>query len=334
MATCTLKHSGPISLHTSVTDLEIASLPGDLTLDSDDLRVTEAKGLVHVTTHSKDVDLSQIYGDIYVEDRNGTISMEPAGAYGVEAKNDKGDVEMTLPPNASATVNGHTHNGDIVTDFGLTVSGDEDKTVSGKIGSGAAHIDAEHGQWRPAHQEGIGVSGCGPAAGNTPAAPAAPNAPHLKSTKRCRSSRLRSRAERQKNSEQQAGAGGRTSSRLFCFYARVELCSFARACVPWGSTGHGACAGQGDHSGAGVRLARRGVCARSGGAAGLAAAGLGAGGRRGAHGRRGSEDWRPSSTSGWIPGTTATAKCSGRIRVCAGDQRRGERSSTPNACWS
>ena len=53
---------------------------------------------MHVVTHSKDIDLSEIYGDTYVEDSNGTISMEPAGAYGVEAKNDKGDMELTLPP--------------------------------------------------------------------------------------------------------------------------------------------------------------------------------------------------------------------------------------------
>ena len=36
--------SGPVHLHTSVTDLQVAELPGDLTLDSDDLRVNEAKG--------------------------------------------------------------------------------------------------------------------------------------------------------------------------------------------------------------------------------------------------------------------------------------------------
>ena len=40
--------SGPVHLHTSVTDLEMAELPGDLTLNSDDLRVTESKGLVRV----------------------------------------------------------------------------------------------------------------------------------------------------------------------------------------------------------------------------------------------------------------------------------------------
>ena len=121
-----IENSGEqISLHTPFTDLQIASLPGDMTLDSDNLHVSEAKGLVHVTTRSKDIDLSEIYGDISVESSNGTISLAPAGAYNVEAKNDKGDIELTLPPDASATVDGQTHNGDIVSDYALTVSGDQ-----------------------------------------------------------------------------------------------------------------------------------------------------------------------------------------------------------------
>jgi DUF4097 and DUF4098 domain-containing protein YvlB len=132
--------SGPVRLHTSVTTIELANLDGDLNLDSDDLRIVEAKGPVRVTTRSKDIGLSQIAGDTYVEDRNGTINIEPAGSYGVEARNDKGDIELALPPNASATIDGRTHNGDIITDYALTVSGDQDKTVTGKIGSGTARI--------------------------------------------------------------------------------------------------------------------------------------------------------------------------------------------------
>jgi DUF4097 and DUF4098 domain-containing protein YvlB len=134
---------------------------------------------VHVVTHSKDIDLSQIYGDSYVEDRDGRISVEPAGAYSVEAKNGKGDVEVTLPPNASATVNGHTRNGDIVTDFALAVSGDESKTVNGRIGSGASRIilSAENGDLRIKKGSGF------PAAPSAPPAVAAPNVPHLKTPK-------------------------------------------------------------------------------------------------------------------------------------------------------
>jgi DUF4097 and DUF4098 domain-containing protein YvlB len=129
-----------IRIHTSVTNLQLESLPGDLTLDSDTLRVNQAKGAVQVITHAKDVDLNQVYGDSSVEDRDGTVSIEPAGPYSIEARNSKGDVEITLPPDASATVEGRTRNGDIVTDYGLNVSGDENKTVTGSIGAGKAHI--------------------------------------------------------------------------------------------------------------------------------------------------------------------------------------------------
>jgi DUF4097 and DUF4098 domain-containing protein YvlB len=174
---------GPVTIHTSVTDLQLAALPGDLTLNPDDLRVTEAKGAVHLVTHSKDVDLSQIYGDSFVEDRDGRISIEPAGNYAVEAKNGKGDVELTLPPNVSATVDGHTHNGDIVSDFGLAVSGEESKTVSGRIGGGAARIvlNASNGDLRI--KKGSGIAPAPPIATSEPKAPIAPNAPHLKTPK-------------------------------------------------------------------------------------------------------------------------------------------------------
>jgi DUF4097 and DUF4098 domain-containing protein YvlB len=176
---------GSIHLHTSVTDLQVAALPGDLTLDSDDLRISEAKGLVHVVTHSKDVDLDQIYGDSSVEDRDGTISLEPAGAYSVDAKNGKGDIVVTLPPNASGTVDGRTRNGDIITEYGLAVSGEENKTVTGHIGSGSSKIilDAENGDVRIKKGSAFPATPQSPNVAAAPKAPPAPNAPHLKAPK-------------------------------------------------------------------------------------------------------------------------------------------------------
>lgn len=173
-----LEHvAGSVRLH-SQSDIQLAQLDGDLTLTDDSLNVSQAKGPVHVVTHSRDVDLSDISGDTYIQDRDGTISVEPAGPYSVDARNDKGDVELTLPPNASATVDGRTHNGDIVTDFGLAISGEEDKTVSGRIGSGAAHIvlSAENGDLHI--KKG---SAFPPAPPTPPSPPASPNARHLKS---------------------------------------------------------------------------------------------------------------------------------------------------------
>jgi DUF4097 and DUF4098 domain-containing protein YvlB len=173
-----------IHLHTSVTDLQVGQLPGDLTLNSDDLRVNDAKGQVRVTTHSKDIDLSQIYGDSYVETRDGRIAVEPAGNYGVVAKNSKGDVEVTLPPNASASVSADTRNGDILSDFSSPeVGGGVVKVVSFKIGSGSTRIEL-HAENGDVHiKKGSTQPPTAAEAPPAPRAPAAPSTPHLKSSK-------------------------------------------------------------------------------------------------------------------------------------------------------
>jgi DUF4097 and DUF4098 domain-containing protein YvlB len=186
---------GPVHMHTSVTDVDLAELPGDLTLDSDDLRVNEAKGQVRVVTHSKDIDLNQVYGDSYVETRNGRITVEPAGVYSVDAKNNKGDVEVTLPPNASATVNAHTHNGDIVSDYAIPSTSGENKLATFTIGSGASRIvlSASNGDVRIKKGPGF-PSAPSPAAPNQPKVPMSnvppyhsvpdlTKAPHLKEPK-------------------------------------------------------------------------------------------------------------------------------------------------------
>jgi DUF4097 and DUF4098 domain-containing protein YvlB len=174
--------TGPVSVHTSRTEVQIASLPGDLTFDSDSLRVNESKGLVRVVTRSKDIELNQIYGDSYVENRDGRIAIEPAGVFNVEAKNSKGDVELTLPPNASASVSGRTHNGDIITEYSLNISGEEDKSVSGKIGSGQSKIDLSSSNGDLHIKKGAAMPPAPRVAKvpEPPTPPAPPNAKHLR----------------------------------------------------------------------------------------------------------------------------------------------------------
>jgi DUF4097 and DUF4098 domain-containing protein YvlB len=179
--------AGAVHLHTSVTDLQMVELPGDMTLNDDDLRVTEAKGPVRVETHSKNIDLSQIYGDTYVSNRDGNVSVAPAGAYSVDAKitSGHGDMELTLPPNASATVNGSTRNGDIMSDFELSVSGEESKSVSGRIGAGTARIQVSTDVGDVSIKKGSGFPATPPppSISETPGTPATPKAPHLKAPK-------------------------------------------------------------------------------------------------------------------------------------------------------
>jgi len=177
--------AGPVHLHTSVTDVEMGSLPGDMTLNDEDLRVTEAKGQVRVTTHSKNVDLSQIYGDTFVEDRDGNIEIAPAGTYNVEAKSTsgKGDIELTLPPNASASINAYTHNGDILSDYPVNMPEGESKRVALVVGGGGAKINLTTDVGDVRIKKGSGFSTPPSVSENPPKPPAPPNAPHLKAPK-------------------------------------------------------------------------------------------------------------------------------------------------------
>jgi DUF4097 and DUF4098 domain-containing protein YvlB len=181
--------AGAVHLHTSITDLQLASLPGDLTMNSDDLRVTESKGQVRVTTHSKDIDLGQIAGDIFVENRNGRIAIEPTGSFAIEAKNSKGDVEVTLPPNASVNVEAHTHNGDILNDYGSTATegNNSAELATFRVGAGGPkiYLSADNGDVHIKKGSGFASvpSMTKVAPPPTPDGPEAPAAPHLKAPK-------------------------------------------------------------------------------------------------------------------------------------------------------
>ena len=177
--------TGPVHLHTSVTDLEMGSLPGDMTLNDEDLRVTEAKGQVRVTTKSKNVDLSQIYGDTFVEDRDGNISIAPAGVFTVDAKSTsgKGDIELSLPPNASASINAATRNGDILSDYEVNLPEGESKKVAFTVGGGGAKINLSTDVGDVRIKKGSAFPAPPSISSTPPKPPAPPNAPHLKAPK-------------------------------------------------------------------------------------------------------------------------------------------------------
>jgi DUF4097 and DUF4098 domain-containing protein YvlB len=178
-----------VHFHSSRTDLEFARLPGDMSLNSDSLHATQMIGPVHILcSSSKDIELSQVFGDVQIEDHDARVEVGMAGSYAVEIKNRKGDVELSLPPSVSAVVDAHTRNGDIVSDFPLTISGDDDKTATGTIGKGGPKIElsTEHADLRIRKGDDAGPL---PALTPVPRVPPVPKvspvpgAPHLKASK-------------------------------------------------------------------------------------------------------------------------------------------------------
>jgi len=179
-----------VHFRSSRTDLAFARLPGDMSLNGDSLHATQVVGPVRVVcSRSKDIDMSQVYGDTYVEDRDARVELDMAGSYPVEVKNNKGDVEVSLPPNASATVDARTHNGDIVSDFPLEISGDDNKTMTGNIGKGGPKLvlSTEHADLKLHKGDEApplpALAGGAPKVPAAPKAPAAPGAPHIKPSK-------------------------------------------------------------------------------------------------------------------------------------------------------
>jgi DUF4097 and DUF4098 domain-containing protein YvlB len=168
-----------VHFHSSRTDLDIARLPGDMSLNGDALHATQVVGPIKVIcSRSKDIEMSQVFGETHIEDRDARVELDMAGSYPVTVKNEKGDVEVSLPEGVSETVDAHTHNGEIVSDFPLQISGDEDKTATGTIGKGGPHLvlSTEHADLRLRKNEA-------PASPQKPSAPGAPGVPHLKTSK-------------------------------------------------------------------------------------------------------------------------------------------------------
>jgi DUF4097 and DUF4098 domain-containing protein YvlB len=112
-----------VHFHSSRTDLTIPKLQGDMTMDSGDLNISQASGPLRIVTRSKDIDLSQIAGDAHVENNNGDVSLTTALPLGnIQISNRTGNISITLPENAAFSINASNADGDLHTDFPLTMA--------------------------------------------------------------------------------------------------------------------------------------------------------------------------------------------------------------------
>lgn len=132
-----------ITFHSSRTDMDMASLPGDLTLEPGDLRARAVTGPMHVNTRSKDIHIEDVAGELKIENSNGLVEYHAGNKLGmVDITNSRGDVQLTLPTKASFAVTADARRGDIQSEFdGIAVSeAHNDHTASGAVGSGGPQI--------------------------------------------------------------------------------------------------------------------------------------------------------------------------------------------------
>jgi len=152
---------------TSRSDMEIASVPGEIEIASDQVRGNQLMGPSRVVTSSKDIHLEEVSGDLQVQSNNGDVEVTTAGKqpaakmsvttqHGdvaltlsgkaapdkVDVASRHGDVTLTLAPNAGFQVSAVTRKGEISSDFN-SVKIDQSNgssQASGTVGNGSSKL--------------------------------------------------------------------------------------------------------------------------------------------------------------------------------------------------
>ena len=119
---------GPVKFHTSRTDFQLARLDGQIDISSGSaLSTSEAVGPLTLTTHSRNITLDRIAGDVSVTNRNGSVDVTSAPPLSnVTVENRNGSVTVTVPEQSNFAYQFDATNGDIESDFSQIKSPGED----------------------------------------------------------------------------------------------------------------------------------------------------------------------------------------------------------------
>ncbi len=134
--------SKTVSFRSSRTEMEFARLDGRLDLDSGDLRADSLTGPMRLTTHSKDIALEGLSGDLRLEDSNGTVEVGLHKPGNIQIDNRKGDVRVSIPPNTAIKVEARTREGEISSDFEEIKVDNRDRqsSASGAVGTNGPRL--------------------------------------------------------------------------------------------------------------------------------------------------------------------------------------------------
>ncbi|MFB3815753.1 MAG: DUF4097 family beta strand repeat-containing protein [Terriglobales bacterium] len=141
------KVTNQVSYRSSRTDLELARLPGDLTLRSGELNGKDIAGPVRISTRSKEIHLSDVAGEVRIQNSNGVVEIHatklPLGP--MQVSNRRGDIRLMLPAKASFQLDARTVRGDITSDFNLNVQNERGRSqASGTVGTGGPRLELEN----------------------------------------------------------------------------------------------------------------------------------------------------------------------------------------------
>ena len=153
------------TFRSSVTDLKMGKLQGDLFLDGGDLRAKSLSGPFSVITRAKDIHLDDITGDIRVENSHGDVevhSLSPLGS--VDVVNQNGPIRVWVPQEAGFELDANVAQGEIENDFNVpSSSSGSTARATGTVGKGgpAMRLNTNHASIE-LHKEAAAVTSSSP----------------------------------------------------------------------------------------------------------------------------------------------------------------------------
>jgi hypothetical protein len=135
---------GPVSFHTSRTQLNLGRLDGEVNISPhSDLTATQITGPTILKTRSRNITLGPVNGDVDVTNSDGSVDitdLPPLGNVQVENKN--GEINLSVPMHSNFTVDAETKGGEIDNNLNLNSTTSNNRTsVNGSVGHGGPHVN-------------------------------------------------------------------------------------------------------------------------------------------------------------------------------------------------
>lgn len=133
--------ASPVRFESSVTEIRIGKIPGNL---NQSLSVLTGEGLVgpvFVRAKNKDVHFTDVTGEVTVDVDRGDINLiqtRPQSSK-VDARSRVGDIEVALPESSRFALDAETERGEVINDFGARLK-EESKGRGGKLTAEAAGV--------------------------------------------------------------------------------------------------------------------------------------------------------------------------------------------------
>lgn len=141
----------PLHYESDQTELRIARLPGHLTLTRGNLSGANVIGPVTLTSHNRDVNLSDFTESLTVAVDRGDIELHPGRQMPkIEARSKNGNIELAVLPAARFELHAATRRGEVENEFGapfeIEQQGHRGNLLRGVLGNGpSVNLETDHG---------------------------------------------------------------------------------------------------------------------------------------------------------------------------------------------